>query len=516
MDGTGQRPAADAPHVVVIGAGIAGLAAAVRLATAGYRVTVFERHPHLGGKIRTTPSVAGPVAAGPTVLTMRHVFDDLFAQAGSRLEDHLDLIPLDTIARHVWPDGSQLDLFHDPDASAAAIHAFAGPQAEQEFRTFSTRARTLFSAFDGPMMQEPHPNLAALTAHVLRNPSLIQSMAPLSSLKTLLKNSFTDPRLRQLFGRYATYVGGAPKHAPAILSLIWQAEEAGVWAVEGGMHKLASAIAALAQVHGTDIECDTHVSRINVENGMTTGVTLEDDRTIACDLVLFAGDPRALTTGAFGSDVSKRITFKTPKARSFSARVHSFAATPIGLDLAHHTILFDADPDAEFNDLMNGRVPPDPSLYICAMDRDLGHPPPTIERFEIITNAPATGPGSTIGDLTQWHEMIIQKMARFGITFTPTPTPQTVTTELQFATMFPESMGALYGQSPHGLTAGLKRPTARSGLKGLYLAGGGCHPGAGVPMATLSARHAVEAILKDHISAFKSRPMAMRGGMLTE
>ena len=139
-----------APHlpararVIVIGAGIAGLAASVRLAAAGLRVTLLERHAHAGGKIRTMPSDAGPVDAGPTVLTMRHVFDDLFAAAGARLEDHVTLIAQDVLARHFWPDGSTLDLTTDHGANAAAIERFACKTVALEYERFTRDAAELF------------------------------------------------------------------------------------------------------------------------------------------------------------------------------------------------------------------------------------------------------------------------------------------------------------------------------------------------------------------------------------
>ncbi|MEO0381314.1 MAG: 1-hydroxycarotenoid 3,4-desaturase CrtD [Pseudomonadota bacterium] len=501
---------------MIIGAGIAGLACAARLRAAGYAVTLLERHAQVGGKIRTVPSEAGPIDAGPTVLTMRHVFDDLFATLGARLEDHVTLIKQNTLARHFWEDGSTLDLCADLETNIKAIHAFAGGKAAQQFARFSTRTAQLFEAFDAPIMQAPEPRIGALTAHVLNSPSLIPAMAPLSTLSGLLRSSFDDPRLRQLFGRYATYVGGSPTHAPAILSLIWQAEAAGVWVVKGGMHKLTRALSTLVTHHGVDIETNAHVARIDVVNNHAHAVQLEDGATLPCDVVVHAGDPRALPTGALGSDTT-HIAPQTLKAkRSFSARVLSFAAKPQGPDLAHHNVFFASDARSEFDDLMAGRVPRNPSFYICALDRGQGQRPPDLERFEIITNAPAT-PDTTAEDedLTPWLHQITQQMAQLGMRFSPMPTTHTVTAPQAFGRMFPASLGALYGQNPHGLTAALNRPTARTSIPNLYLAGGGTHPGAGVPMATLSARHAVEAILSDRTSTSPSHPTAMRGGMST-
>ncbi|MEL6315456.1 MAG: FAD-dependent oxidoreductase, partial [Pseudomonadota bacterium] len=137
--------------VLVIGAGIGGLAAAARLAHAGCTVRVLERHSAPGGKMRTLPSEAGPVDAGPTVLTMRWVFEQLFESLGEKLSDHLILHRQTMIARHFWPDGGSLDLFDDPDRNEAAIAEFAGAKAARQFRTFSARAKSLFEAFEKPV-----------------------------------------------------------------------------------------------------------------------------------------------------------------------------------------------------------------------------------------------------------------------------------------------------------------------------------------------------------------------------
>ena len=505
----------DADRVVVIGAGIAGLATAVRLVSAGARVTLLERHAHLGGKIRTTPSDAGPVDAGPTVLTMRHVFDDLFASAGAALDDHVTLVPQHILARHFWPDGSQLDLLADRGATIDAISGFAGSRAAQDFDKFCDRAEKLFNAFDLPMMQSPEPKLSALVRHVMQNPSLIGAMSPLSTLAGVLHRQFGDLRLQQLFGRYATYVGGAPHLSPAVLALIWHAEAQGVWVVKGGMHKLAQALARLATNLGVEIVNNAHVEEVLMRANRVQSVRLIDGTSFPADVVVFAGDPRALATGELGPNLEHVASPTRSQPRSFSARVHSFAARVSGPDLAHHNVFFSDQINSEFADLMDQRIPEDPTLYLCAEDRGYPTRQAGLERFEIIANAPATQTTSRPKDLDQWHQKILTRLTRFGVHFSPKPDPTTVTCPQNFADLFPASMGALYGQSPHGLMAAFKRPTARTPIQGLYLCGGGTHPGAGVPMATLSARHAVEAILKDRTSTSRSAQTAMHGGMST-
>jgi 1-hydroxycarotenoid 3,4-desaturase len=369
----------------------------------------------------------------------------------------------------------------------------------------------------------------------MRQPALIQLMAPNRTLAQMLATQFSDPRLAQLFGRYATYVGGSPYRAPALLALIWHAEAAGVWVVDGGMHALARAVAGLAGARGAIFRYGADVQEIIRDGtGRACGVRLAGGETIPASAVLFNGDPRALGLGLLGQSLSTAGSRPLRAERSLSARVWSFAARATGQlagatgggGLAHHNVFFGGDPATEFEDLRAGRIPADPTLYVCAEDRGKPCAPQDIERFEIIMNAaPLTAPPGgrdtvqqsvSPEEYDQCHTRTFDTLARFGLTFDPVPEYPALTTPSGFETLFPGSAGSLYGQSPHGLTAALARPTARSAVAGLYLAGGGTHPGAGVPMAAISGKHAAEAIVTDLGSISRSRRTAMLGGMSTE
>jgi 1-hydroxycarotenoid 3,4-desaturase len=497
---------------IVIGAGFGGLAAAIRLAAAGHAVTLVEAATSLGGKARAVSSAAGPVDTGPTVLTMRAVFDDLFNLAGERLEDHVTLIPQPILARHWWPDGTTLDLTPDRAANIAAITAFAGAREARAFARFDAMAEKLRLAFDAPVMQAPRPDLRAIARAALGRPAIWPALLPGMTLDRLLRLMFHDPRLRQLFGRYATYVGGRPTHVPAVLAIIWRAEAQGVWAVQGGLHHLAAQLGAVFERLGGQILLNTAARRIVKQNGRVTGVETATGH-LQADHVIFAGDPAALAKGLLGNAASDLLPKAATAPRSLSAHVWAFAATPSKLPLVHHNVFFTADPAREFGPIGKGQPPEAPSLYVCAEDRAGGTPTGT-ERFEIIVNAPAGLP-ATPEEITQCHTRTFQTLARFGLTFSPEPGPAALLTPAKLAQLFPGSQGAIYGRSPEGMMATFARPTATTALPGLYLAGGGCHPGAGVPMAALSGKHAAAAILTAPISAWRSHPMAMPGGMST-
>ncbi|WP_111538931.1 1-hydroxycarotenoid 3,4-desaturase CrtD [Palleronia aestuarii] len=509
-----MAPRAHLPRILIIGAGIGGLAAAARLAHSGHRVEIFEAGASPGGKMRSLPTAAGLAEAGPTVLTLRAVFDDLFADCNARLEDRVSIVPEPLLARHFWPDGTQLDLFSDHEESAAAIRTFAGPRAESQFHAFAGRAAKLFAAFDAPMMQAGRPNPLTLARRVMAEPGLLPAIAPHRSLSGLLARNFDDPRLRQLFGRYATYVGGTPDTTPALLSLVWQAEAAGIWRVTGGLSALARAVADLAVERGATLYLDTSVKEIRITDGAVRGVVTGNDRLHAGEIVLHAGDPRALGAGHLGVAARKAVSSRGTDPRSLSAEVWAFAAKPDGPPLAHHNVFFGADPKTEFDPIRHGRPPDDPTVYVCAQDRGTNLKPPRIERFETIVNAP---PGLAEQEYETCRRRTFGTLARRGLTFSPEPSRSdgALTDPQGFGCLFPGSMGALYGRAPTGLMAAFARPRATTRIKGLYLAGGGTHPGPGVPMAGLSGKHAAAAIATARSSTSMFRRRATPGGTST-
>ncbi len=497
---------------VVVGAGFGGLAAAARLAHAGAEVLVVETAQAPGGKARAMPSAAGPVAAGPTVLTMREVFDALFGELGDLLDARIGLERAEVIARHGWEDGARLDLFADRAASEAAIRDFAGPRAAAEFAAFDARSRRLFRAFEGPVMRAPAPSaLSVALALGPSAPALLAEMAPGATLWSALGRAFSDPRLRQLFGRYATYVGGSPFLSPALLMLIWHAESAGVWRVSGGLQALAAAVADLAARRGARFRHGAQVARILQAGGRASGVELTTGERIAARAVVFNGDPDALARGLLGP--TGGVPRRRPSERSLSADVWAFAARAEGFPLLHHNVLFGPDPAAEFDPIFaRGQRPRAPTLYICAQDR--GDDPAARtdpERFEIIVNAPPGAPE----EFELCLSILTDRLALWGLRLDPTPTRSDLTSPQDFARRFPGTEGAIYGSNPHGATAALRRPTARTRLPGLYLTGGGAHPGPGVPMATLSGGFAAAAALKDLGSTPRFRPAATPGGTST-
>ena len=509
------------PQVVVIGAGIGGLAAALDLARQGLAVTLLDRRPVPGGKLRSVTAGGQPIDSGPTVFTLRAVFEELFADAGTSLADHLSLRRAEILARHAWSERERLDLFADVARSEAAIGAFAGAAAARGFRAFCARARDIWRTLEHGFVRAPAPSpLSLVRGAGLRGAGALWRIAPFVTLWSALGSYFADARLRQLFGRYATYAGSSPFLAPATLMLIAHVEQDGVWLVEGGMQRLAQALATVAAARGVRLRCGATVAAIETQAGAVAGVRLADGERIAADAVVFNGDAAALAAGLLGPDVTGSAPSMSVASRSLSAVTWAMTATPRGFPLLRHNVFFSPDYAAEFAALRQAdRLPPTPTVYVCAQDAGAdGAPPPDgAQRLLCLVNAPATGDLRPLSptETAACEQAMLTRLAACGLTLERDPTQTVLTTPAEFAALFPGTGGALYGAAVHGPTASFQRPRAATPIAGLYLAGGSTHPGAGLPMALLSGRMAAARLMADLASTARSPPAATPGGTST-
>ncbi len=482
-----------------------GLAAATDLARQGFDVTVLERAGYPGGKMREVDVGGVKIDGGPTVFTMSWVFEGLFGDAGERLHDNLTLESANILARHRWcdPSGkvSALDLFADIDQSVEAISAFAGVHEGQGYRDFCTRSRDIYETLRDPFIAGQRPNPISLTSRVGFNRlDALWRTAPHRTMWDALGTYFKDPRLQQLFGRYATYCGSSPFQAPATLMLIAHVEQDGVWRVKGGMARVAQALQGLAERQGAQFRFDAHVETLMIENGRAKGVTLSDGQRLDCDAIVFNGDASALGSGLLGKSAQPAANPVARANRSQSALTWCVTASTKGMALAHHNVFFSNDYRSEFNDVFKARrMPTQATIYVCAQDRDDQCQPPkgATERLLVLVNAPADGDVRTFSEAEQLkaRDAAWRLMASCGLDIEDIESAAMAPDG--FNALFPASGGALYGRANHGPLASFQRPGAHSKIAGLYLAGGSVHPGPGIPMAALSGRLAAAAVVKD-------------------
>ncbi|MEO0812165.1 MAG: 1-hydroxycarotenoid 3,4-desaturase CrtD, partial [Myxococcota bacterium] len=472
----------------------------------------------VGGKMRRIRIGDQDLDGGPTVFTMRWIVEEVFQNAGASLLDYVELEQVECIARHTWEGDGVFDLYTDRERSADAVHQFFGRREAKGYRKFCDYAESIFREVREPFLMSQKPGMVDLVANqglgALRAASKID---PFRSMMKALGGFFRDPRLRQLFGRYATYSGSSPYQAPATLSLIAHVEREGVWLVRGGMHRMAQALATLGRELGVTYHFDRSVKRVLVDGGRASGIVLADGEQVEADTVVANVEARGLVNGLLGADVSGSRAVDDRTEPSQSAVTWNAVARTRGFPLAHHSVFFSADYAKEFREISAGKIPSEPTIYICAQDRDdLGlRPIDGPERLLVLVNAPAWGERDATEELKRCEEQTFRFLKRCGLEVDLEPAQTVRTSPNEFARAFPGSQGALYGGASHGWKAFFNRPSAKTRVPGLYLTGASAHPGAGVPMVALSGRLAAQAVHEDLALTSTSRKTVTGGGTST-
>lgn len=503
------RPAGQSnrsPRVVVVGAGVGGLAAALHLAASGAEVCVIEAADAVGGKLQPVRLGQHLLDAGPTVLTMRWVFDELAALAGQSLEDATGLTRLPVLARHHWPDGSRFDLPADPAAAVDAIGAFAGAAEARRYRGFCERIRGVHDTLLPSFMAAQRPTPVSLAWRVARQgPAQLTRIAPFHSLWRELGRHFHDPRLRQLFGRYATYCGGSPQLAPATLMVVAHVEQQGVWSLPGGLYRIAQVLEGWLRARAVRVRCGCAVRALHWRGDRAAGVVLAGGEVVVADHVVFNGDVSALPAGLLGEPAQAAAAPVPARARSLSALTWTAVVPRLPAELLRHNVYFAHDGPREFGQLFGERrLPADPTIYLCAQDREAtAGEPPAHDRLLCLVNAPALGERAhgapDAATLRACERQVQQRLADAGLALALDGPREGLLRRgpAEFAARYPGSGGALYGRAPHGWRASFARAAARSAVPGLSLAGGSVHPGPGLPMAALSGKLAAQRACDD-------------------
>lgn len=482
-------------RVVVIGAGVGGLAAAARLAALGHHVIACEQAPTVGGKLGGYERDGFRFDTGPSLLTMPQVFADLGAGTGGPLP--LGLRRLDPIARYHFADGTTFDARADLEAFCAELDGALGGGAGADWRRFTTRAAAIWAATRAPFLYSPLDGARTLARLALTRPRDIATISPLHSLRGLGSRYLRDPRLRMFLDRYATYTGSDPRRAPAALAVVPYVEQAfGGWYVEGGLRRLAEVIRDRATERGAVVRTGAGVVEIELAGGRTAGVRLADGARLPADIVVAGVDAATVCSHLLSAGARRPAMRARPSFSGFvlllGVRRNGQGRTP---GLAHHTVAFPADYDPEFDALAAGRVVDDPTLYLAVPD-DPAVAPAGDEAWFVLVNAPRHSPKPGRGEVdweapgvaATYAQRLLDLLAARGydvrdrLAFTAVRTPA----DLERATRSPG--GAIYGASSNGIRAAFLRPANRSPVPGLFLVGGSAHPGGGLPLVALSAQ----------------------------
>jgi len=510
-------------QVVVVGAGMGGLSAAIHLAVQGYKVHIFERQPQVGGKLNQIQMDGFHFDTGPSLITMPAVFRGIFQSAGRRLEDYLDLQPLELTCRYFYRDGAILNAWRDHERLAAEYARF-NPADGAAFWRFLEHVRIIYEASAGPFlfsspgsplqllrtfarqaqMSDGTPDSASGKQHLREIFSAL--LAP--NMEQHVSHYFQDEHLRQLYARYATYNGSSPYQVSGIYSIIPYVELAdGGWYPMGGIYAVAQALEKLARELGVEITTSCDVRRILVEYGEARGVVLADGRVVRSELVVANSDVvtthlQLLSASATKPRYVRHLEHLEPSCSGFVLLLGVKKRYP---ELAHHNIFFSDNYPAEFEDLFERKIPQrNPTIYICATSRtDPSQAPADHENLFVLINAPyLTASSNWQRDAVPYREHILDLLATYTqidlsdlrehIVSSAILTPE------DFWQRYGSNAGSIYGLSSNSRLAPFVRPGNRSTqVRNLYFVGGSTHPGGGVPLVLLSGKIVSALIVED-------------------
>jgi len=473
----------------IIGAGVAGLAAAVRMASRGYQVEVFEANSYPGGKLSQFELEGYRFDAGPSLFTMPQYVLDVFEAAGIDPKGRFEFDRLETVCHYFWEDGTRISAFADEEAFAQEVEDKLQVPAERIRKVMADSERKYKLTGQTFLEKSLHKVSTWTNWGILKSMLLIPTFDLFTNMNKVNERLVKHPKLVQLFNRFATYNGSNPYKAPGLLTIIPYFEHRiGAFLPKGGMHAITLALFELAKEKGINFHFDTPVQEIVVENGQAQALMVKDEKH-SFDRII--------------SNMDAFFTYQKllPKARhphrilrqekSTSAIIFYWGIQQQFPELDLHNILFSEDYRAEFDHLAKGKVYHDPTIYInitqkyCPEDA-----PPGGENWFVMVNAPYDSGQDWETIIQKTRIQTLEKISRIlGQDIAPLIACEETLQPLSIQSKTASHLGALYGTSSNNrMSAFLRHPNFSSRIKNLYFCGGSVHPGGGIPLCLLSAK----------------------------
>ena len=488
-----------AKSVGVVGGGLGGLTAALRLAKNGFRVSLYEKNSTPGGKMNQVNLGDYRFDTGPSLLTMPFVIDELFYYLGLDRKQYLNFDPIDPVCRYFWDDGSELTAHIKLDRMRRSIAAIS-PDDASNYKDFLLYSRRIWELTSDVFLYSPvHEAGKILHRNTFKKLLKIKNMDPFRTVHQGVKQYFSHPKIVQIFDRYATYNGSNPFKAPAALNMIPYVEYVlGSFYIRGGMYHLIKVLTKLCEQHNIRILTDSPVEGILHKSGKIKGLRVSGEN-IDFDYVVCNND--VVTTYNMLIDGYKHSTRKLNRLEpSLSGAVFLWGINRKNENLIHHNIFFSGNYRTEFRHLFELKtLTDDPTVYVAITSKsDADHAPPGCENWFVLCNMPYLDYNWSWEDSKNFiRDSVLFKLRKSGYDIESNITCESIISPNDMFKLYHSNKGSIYGISSNNRWSAFLRPANRSrDIRGLYFTGGSTHPGGGIPLVMLSAKLTSDLILE--------------------
>ncbi len=485
---------------VVIGGGLGGLSAAVTLAQNGFNVSLYEKNNHLGGKLNRLEKDGFGFDLGPSILTMKPIFEKLFARSHKKMADYLETVEVEIQWRSFFEDGTVVDLYSDLEKMLEENPALQIEDME-EYRDFLYYAKSLHDVTEEGYFKEGLDN----TLEIIKHHGIFDTLTKFDLRHTMyegIAERIDNPYLREVLAYFAKYVGSSPYDAPAILNMMsYMQHDTGIWYVPGGMDGIAKAIVNLGEELGVHFHTDSEVVKLHHKDEVIYAAELADGTKIEADY--FVSNMEVIP--AYEKLLDEEDYLLEDLEEQFEPAA-SGLVLHLGVEgeyphLAHHNFFFSKDSEENFDTVFHDHeLPEDPTIYLVNVNKtDPTQTIPGHENIKILPHIPYIPDKPFTREAYEaFEERVLKKLERMGLTDLR---KRVVTRDI----WYPEDIqaayyshrGAIYGTvSDRKKNRGFKHPKESKYYDNLYFVGGTVNPGGGMPMATLSGQQVVEKFLK--------------------
>lgn len=476
--------------VIIIGAGIAGLATAIRLQSKGYKVSVYEANSYPGGKLSAFTEKGYRFDKGPSLFTMPQFVESLFEVANKPVKDYFQYIKKDVVCNYFYEDGTTFSAFASKEKFAKNASETFNVK-EQTVLDYLERSKTKYDLTATLFLEKSlHKTNTYLNTDTLKALFNVNSLDINTTLAEYNSKVFKDERLAQLYNRFATYNGSSPYQTPGIMSMIPHLEQHfGTYLPKGGMHQITISMFELAKDIGVSFQFNTKVDKIVVENKKAVGIQLNKE-TVLADIIVSNADVVPTYRHLLKDQKAPEKILQQP--RSSSALIFYWGITKTFPELDLHNIFFSKDYKTEFDYIFNKKnVHNDPTVYINITSKDEPNDVPSgCENWFTMVNVPSNTGQNWDEIISRTKQNVIKKLSRLLgedisklIEFEDILDPRSIESNTQ------SYQGALYGASSNNKYAAfLRHPNFKSNIDNLYFCGGSVHPGGGIPLCLLSGK----------------------------